>query len=66
MPVAAIVILILSVIVASGGVLLLARSIAGARFSRAISRFERDLVFPPWPPAPHEASAEERALGWRD
>jgi hypothetical protein len=66
MPAEAIFILILSVVVASGGVLLLARSIAGARLDRAIARFERDLVAPPWPPPPHEASAHERALGWRE
>ena len=66
MPAEAILMLIFSVVVAGGGVLLLARSIAGARLDRAIARFERDLVAPSWPPLPHEASADERAFGWRD
>jgi hypothetical protein len=62
----AFIIVILSIVAAAGGVLVLVRSIARANLNRAIARFERDLAFPLWPNAPHEASADERALGRED
>jgi hypothetical protein len=64
MPAEPVFILIPLAIVATAATWLLARSIARISFNRAIARFERELAFPPWPPAPHELTARERALGY--
>jgi hypothetical protein len=66
MRVEAILILVSSTVVVPTGLLILLRRHAAHRnFNRVIARFERDLASP-WPPAPHEPSAAERAAVRKD
>jgi hypothetical protein len=59
-------VIVLTVVATTAIVMTVQRHRTRARFDGLVAQFERDLASPPWPPIPHEYSAEERIGRFRE